>query len=59
MKWLFAVAVALAPLCLGSLAQANVFDLGTGFTNLETVAVGDLGNAGELSGAGAGGFGAE
>ena len=57
MKTLLAVTAALALLCLGSLAQADVFNLGTGYTNLETVAVGDPGNAGELSGAGAGGIG--
>lgn len=44
-------------LCLSNLAQANVFNLGTGFTNLETVTVGDPGNTGELSGKGAGGIG--
>ena len=38
-------------------SSADVFNLGPGLTNLETVAVGDLGNAGELSGAGAGGYG--
>lgn len=48
---------ALALLGLGMSAQADVFNLGAGFTNLETVAVGDPGNAGELSGAGAGGYG--
>jgi formylglycine-generating enzyme len=53
----FAVAAALALLCLGTIAQADVFNLGPGFTNLETVAVGDPGNTGELSGAGAGGSG--
>jgi len=37
--------------------QANVFDMPSGFTSLETVTVGNPGNAGELSGAGAGGFG--
>lgn len=36
---------------------ANVFNLGPGLTNLETVTVGDPGNPGELSGAGAGGYG--
>lgn len=34
-----------ALLCLGGMAQADVFNLGAGFTNLETVAVGDPGNA--------------
>jgi len=50
MKGRFAFAAAVVLLCLGSLAQADVFNLGTGFTNLETVTVGDPGNAGELSG---------
>lgn len=57
MRKVFAVTAALALLCLGSLAQANVLDLGTGYTSLETVAVGDPGNTGELSGSGAGGYG--
>ena len=38
-------------------SSANVFNLGPGVTNLEMVTVGDPGNAGELSGAGAGGYG--
>lgn len=54
-----AIAAALALLCLGVTAQADVFDLGFGLTNLETVTVGDPGNAGELSGGGAGGYGAD
>jgi sulfatase modifying factor 1 len=49
MKKISAVTMALALLCLGSLAQANI--------TIDTVAVGDPGNAGELSGAGAGGYG--
>ncbi len=61
MNKVFAVAAALALLIPGGIAQADVFDLGTDpapvFTNLETVAVGDPGNSGELSGAGAGGYG--
>jgi len=44
-----AIAAALALLCLGSLAQANI--------TIDTVAVGNAGNAGELSGLGAGGYG--
>lgn len=40
----FAVAAALALLCLGGIAQADVFNLGPGLTNLETVTVGDPGN---------------
>lgn len=43
MKKVLAIAAALAVLCLGSLAQADVFDLGPGLTNLETVTVGDPG----------------
>jgi sulfatase modifying factor 1 len=49
MQKVFALAAALALLCLGSLAQANI--------TIPTVPVGDPGNAGELSGAGAGGYG--
>jgi len=48
MKKLFAVTATLALLCLGTLAQATIID---------TVPVGNAGNAGELSGAGAGGYG--
>ena len=44
MKKLFAIAAALALLCLGGVAQADVFNLGSGLTNLETVPVGDPGN---------------
>lgn len=57
MNRLFAVVAVLAVLCLEGTAQANVFNLGPGFTNLETVTVGDPGNVGELSGAGAHGYG--
>ncbi len=57
MKKVVAVTAALALLGLGVAARANVFDLGEGYTNLETVAVGDRGNSGELSGVGAGGYG--
>ncbi len=42
--------------CAG-LAQADVFNMGPGLTSLEMVTVGNPGNAGELSGAGAGGYG--
>ena len=49
MKRVCAFAAALALLCLGSLAQAAI--------TIDTVPVGDPGNAGELSGAGAGGYG--
>ncbi|MCL5104942.1 MAG: SUMF1/EgtB/PvdO family nonheme iron enzyme [Armatimonadetes bacterium] len=48
---------ALALLCLGVNAQADVFNMGPGLTNLETVTVGDSGNVGELAGSGAGGVG--
>lgn len=41
--FLVATILALA-LCLGGIAQADVFNLGTGFTNLETVAVGTPNN---------------
>lgn len=41
--------------CLVSAASANVFNMGSGLTSLETVPVGNPGNAGELSGEGAGG----
>lgn len=47
MKKGFAVTAVLVLLGLSSFAQANVFDLGAGFTNLETVAVGDAGNTGD------------
>ena len=42
---------------MASLASADVFNMGTGLTSLETVPVGNPGNTGELSGQGAGGFG--
>lgn len=45
MKRVFAVTAALALLGLGIAAQADVFNLGAGYTNLETVTVGDPGNA--------------
>jgi sulfatase modifying factor 1 len=44
MKERFAATAALALLCLGSSARANVFDLGPGLTDLKTVFVGDPGN---------------
>jgi len=50
MRKAFAAMAALALLCLGISAQADVFNLGPGLTNLETVPVGDPGNTGELSG---------
>ncbi len=40
-------------------ARANVFDMPAGMTSLEMVTVGNPGNAGELSGEGAGGQGAD
>jgi len=40
-----------------TLAMADVFNMPPGLTSLETVTVGDPGNVGELSGAGAGGYG--
>jgi len=48
MKKLFVLAAALALLCLGGIAQAAI--------TIDTVAVGNAGNAGELSGSGAGGM---
>ena len=59
MTKVFAVAAVFALLSLGTAVPADVFNLGDGLTNLETVAVGDAGNVGELSGLGAGGFGAD
>lgn len=56
-KRVLAVAAVVAMLGLCSGAQANVFDLGAGYRNLETVTVGDPGNFGQLSGEGAGGYG--
>lgn len=44
-------AVALALLLLGGAAKSNVFDLGPGLTNLETVPIGDPGNRGYPFGA--------
>lgn len=45
MKKACILAAALVLLCLGTLARADVFNLGPGLTNLETVIVGDPGNA--------------
>lgn len=56
-KRMFVGAAALALLCLGIAAQADVFNMDTGMTSLTTVTVGDPGNPGELSGSGAGGYG--
>jgi len=44
MRKVFAVMAALALLGVSIAAQANVFNLGSGLTNLEMVAVGDAGN---------------
>ncbi|MBE3037546.1 MAG: SUMF1/EgtB/PvdO family nonheme iron enzyme [Chloroflexi bacterium] len=43
--------------CAGAVS-ANVFNMGNGLTSLEFVTVDNPGNAGELSGGGAGGYGA-
>ena len=62
----FACAAAVAALLIAGSAQADVFNMGgtrnpdgswTGLASLETVSVGNPGNAGELSGASAGGYG--
>jgi formylglycine-generating enzyme len=45
MRMVFGVTAAAMLLCLCVVAQANVFNLGAGLTNLETVRVGDAGNA--------------
>jgi len=45
MKVALSLPAAMALLCLGSLVQADVFNLGSGFTNLETVSVVDAENA--------------
>ena len=45
MNKVFAIAAVLVLLSLGIAAQADVFNLGSGLTNLETVTVGDPGNA--------------
>jgi len=52
-----AVCAAVVCFSLVSVASANVFNMGPGLTSLETVHVGNPGNAGELSGSGAGGYG--
>ena len=49
MSKVFAITAALALLCLSGPAQANI--------TMDTVYVGNAGNGGELSGAGAGGYG--
>ncbi len=52
-------AVCAAVVCVSLVAGAsgNVFNMGPGLTSLETVPVANPGNAGELSGSGAGGYG--
>ena len=50
-------AVVVTILAISSAARADVLNMGPGLTSLETVPVGNVGNAGELSGAGAGGYG--
>jgi formylglycine-generating enzyme required for sulfatase activity len=57
MNRILAVAAVLALLCLSAAVQADVLNMGSGLTSLETVLVGDPGNAGELSGGSAGGYG--
>ena len=56
MKKLFLVTAAIALLGLSIAAQADVFNLGTGFTNLETVAVGNKGNTADTTGYGSVGY---
>lgn len=50
MRRVLAVMAAFALLGLSSVAQADVFNIGPGLVNLETVSVGDPGNVGETSG---------
>ena len=59
MRNVLVLSAAIALLYVGSQGHADVFNLGPGLMNLETVTVGDPGNAGELSGAGAGGYPAQ
>ncbi|MCJ7544225.1 MAG: SUMF1/EgtB/PvdO family nonheme iron enzyme [Phycisphaerae bacterium] len=54
---MIAVASLAATLLAAGGATADVCNMGPGLTSLETVPVGNPGNAGELSGTGAGGFG--
>ncbi|HET6454298.1 MAG TPA: SUMF1/EgtB/PvdO family nonheme iron enzyme [Armatimonadota bacterium] len=56
-KLLLVLFVASVLFVLSVASSANVFNLGQGLTNLETVTVGDPGNQGELSGISAGGYG--
>ncbi|MDO8588279.1 MAG: SUMF1/EgtB/PvdO family nonheme iron enzyme [Armatimonadota bacterium] len=48
----FVVMAVLALLCLGGIAQADVFNMPPGLTNLETVGVGNAGNAADATGYG-------
>lgn len=57
MKKVLILSAVIALLGLSILAHADVFGIGVGLANLETVTVGDPGNDGELSGLGAGGKG--
>ncbi len=52
MKKAFTIAAALALLCSGVVAGADVFNLGPGIRSLETVTVGDAGNAADTTGYG-------
>lgn len=57
MKKVIASTAAVVLLGLCTTVSADVFNLGAGYTDLETVTVGDPGNAGEMSGSAAGGHG--
>lgn len=50
MKSTAVLVTAIALLCLCGLAQADVFNLGPGLTNLDTVFVGDAGNVADTAG---------
>lgn len=52
-----AVVAILLLFCLSTASQADVFNLGSALTNLQTVLVDDAGNVGEMSGGSAGGVG--
>ncbi|MCE5314344.1 MAG: SUMF1/EgtB/PvdO family nonheme iron enzyme [Armatimonadota bacterium] len=51
-KRIFAVTATLALLGFGIAGRADVFNLGSGYTNLETVEVGDAGNTADTTGYG-------
>ena len=57
MKAVYALIMTAGLLYAGTATQADVFNMGVGLTSLEVVTVGNPVNAGELSGAGAGGYG--